>query len=134
EEVLETVLGDRRHRLRPSEHAGAMAHRVEAQFDERDALHLVVRRMILYPFLVASKAVARMKHGGMLVGEVGELVETAARELSEPIVVRLEMHLQRGFHVNPEQIAKGAIGAIEICSAAVGSDQVRSGLLPDAGG
>jgi hypothetical protein len=76
-----------------------MAHRVQAQFAERDPLHLAVGRMIFDPILVAAKPVARMEHRGMLVGGVGKLVETAARKSAETIEMGLEVCAQRGLHI-----------------------------------
>ena len=90
----------------PSEHAGAMAHRMQSEFAERDPLHLAIGRMILDPILVAAEAIARMKHRRMLVGDVGKFVEAAAREFAEAIEMRLEMRAQRGLHVKVEQVAK----------------------------
>ena len=76
-----------------------MAHRVQAQFAERDPLHFAVGRMILDPILVAAEAVARMEHRGMLVGGVGKLVEAAARESAEAIEMGLEVGAQSGLDI-----------------------------------
>ena len=58
EEVLHGILGQRRQRRRPAEHAGSVAHGVQAEVVEGDALHLPVGRMVLDPVPVPAGAVA----------------------------------------------------------------------------
>ena len=68
----------------------------------------------------------------MLVGGVGKLVEAAAREATEAIEMGLEVSAQRGLHIEVEQAAKRAVGAVEVHPAAVGCDVIGAGLLTGA--
>ena len=100
-----------------------MRHRMQPEFAEPDPLHLAIRRMELDPILVAAKAIARMEHRRMLVGNFRELVEPPARKIAEAIEMRLHRSAQPRLHVKIEQVAQAAVDAVEVHPATIRRDQ-----------
>src|ERR1700736_4962959 len=102
-----------------------MAHGVEFELAEGDRLHLAIGGVVLDEVLVASGAVARVQHRGMLVGDGGKLVEAAARERTEPVEMRLEAAERRRIEIEREQLPQTRVEAEEIKSAAIGREKIR---------
>ena len=100
-----------------------MRHRMQPEFAETDPLHLTIRRMELDPVLVAAETIARMKHRRMLVGDFGELVESAACELAEAIEMRLHRIAQPRLHMEIEQLAQPSVDAVKVHAAAIRRNQ-----------
>jgi hypothetical protein len=105
-----------------------MRHRMKTEFAETNPFHLAIRRMELDPVMVAAETIARMEHGRMLVGNLGEFVETAAGELAETVEMRFHRGAQARLHVEIEQTAQAPVDAVKIHAAAVGRDQ-RGGAI-----
>ena len=91
-----------------------MAHRMQAEFAEGDALHLAVGGMVFDPVLVAAEAVAGMQHRRMLVGGVGQFVEAAAGEVPGRAVVERQQRVSAQPHRRPAAAAAG----LEVVQAA----------------
>ena len=110
EEVGQGVLGGRRHRARPAEHARPVRHRGEAIFRERDALHLHVGRVFLDPLAVGTRAVAVMEPRRIPVGDARELVERVTGERAEALEMRQQVRVQLWLEVQREQRRESRIG------------------------
>ena len=130
EEIGEGVLHQRVCRLRQAEHAGAMAHRVQAEFLVGDLLHLAIGGVVVDPVLVAAEPVARLQHRRMLVGDHREFVEAAAGQLAQPLEMRRHLRAQAGLHVEPQQVLELPVDRIEVLPVDVGGDVVRAVRLP----
>jgi len=123
EQILQCVLGNSRQRTVHAKRAGAMAHEVEPEIAEGDIFHLAVGGVIVDPVLVASEAVARMKHRRMLVGDARELVEPAAGKLAHPIEMRFQLRKIMTCQIKRQQVAQAPVDRIEVLSRAVGRKQ-----------
>ena len=99
-----------------------MAHGVELEISECDALHLAVGGMVVDPVLVAAEAVARMQHRRMLVGDPREFVQPSAGERAEPVEMRLRDARNRRAQIERQQRAQAAVDGIKILSRAVRRD------------
>ena len=106
-----------------AERTGAMAHDVEAEIAEGDALHLTIGRVIVDPVLVAPEAVARMQHRRMLIGDARKLVEPMAREMTEPVEMRFQCLKIMTWQVNRQQVAQTPVDGVEVLSRPVGGKQ-----------
>ena len=120
-------------RLGQAQHAAAMAHRVHAEFLERDLLHFAVGRVILDPVLVAAEAVARVQHRRMFVGGEGEIIEPVARQLAQPLEVRFHLLGERRVEIERQHILELPVDRVEVLAVHVGRDVVRTMRL-GAGG
>ena len=80
--------------------------------------------MVIDPVLIATKAVARVQHRRVLVGEPGQFIEPAAGQRAEAIEVRLQPLEIVGGQIEPQQIVQAAIGGVKILPGAVRRDVV----------
>lgn len=91
--------------------------------------------MILDVLRVAAEAVALMQDRRMAIGQPRALVEPAACQSAEAVEMWLDVIDQGVRQMNAQKIGKRWIGAIEIQSGRIGSDQVRgvAGLCREHG-
>ena len=124
EQILQRVFGDRGQRAIHAERAAAMAHGVKLEIAEGDVFHLAVGRVIVDPVFVAAKAIARMQHRRVLVGDPRQFVEPAAGERAEAIEMRLQLAEIVRLQIMREQIAQAAVDGVEILSRAIRRDVI----------
>jgi len=122
-QVGQGVLGDRRQRLGPAEHAAPVRHRREAVRAEGDFFQAPIRRMLLDPLPILARARAVMEHRRVAVGGRGEPVELVARQCAEALEVRAQVRKELRLHVVPEEPCVLRVRVEEVGAAAVGQRQ-----------
>ena len=103
-----------------------MAHRMQTEFAECDLFHLAIGGMIFDPIFVAAKTVARMEYRWVLVSGLSQFIEFSAGQLTEAIVMRLEVREHLRIHVQLQQVLQSAIDAVEIHAAAIEREMIRA--------
>ncbi len=101
-----------------------MAHRMKLEITEGDFFHLTVGGVVVDPVLVAAKAVARVQHRRVLVGEPRQFIQPSARERAEAIEMRPEPLEIVRRKIEREQIAQAAISSVKVLPGAVRRDVI----------
>ena len=119
EEVLEGVLDDRRHFLRPAVDSSAPRHAMDAEVAVADLLHLAVGGVELDPVLVEAAGIARVQYRNVTVGGAGQIVEAIAGDLAQTREVRCHVRTHAIVHVELQQGLETLVDLVEVLAVAV---------------
>ncbi|WP_305806949.1 hypothetical protein [Stenotrophomonas sp. YIM B06876] len=104
-----------------------MRHRGQAEFGERQALHLDVGRVLVDALLVDAGARAQRERRRVDVGGVRQIVERAAGQRAQALEMRLHVAQQIGRQVQRQQLVQFAVGGEKVLPVAVGHGMVGGG-------
>ena len=101
-----------------------MGHGVKLEIAECDGFHFAIGRMVLDPVLVAAQSIPCVQDRRVLVGDPGQLVQSAAGQCAKAMEMRFEPLKIIRFEIDMEKLAQAAIDRVEILSRAIRRDEV----------
>ncbi len=120
EQVGQGVLGRRRQRVGPAEHAAAVRHRRQAVLAEGDALHRHIVGVLDDALQVQARAGTVFQFGRVPVGAGGERIQHPARQAAQALQMGAQVLQQRRLQVQRQQRAQAGVGVEQVAALCVG--------------